>query len=466
MFNMTSETILFVLVSYLISCILAIIFPFGIIFLPFSIYIISPILSLRFAVISFTALVNNQYTLIGLAHKVDTYSFQIAYIAGFLFYFVVFVLFSKVLRPKLSKSLLFLIILFTISFIKSFPNFSRAAIIFFNVMGGFLSLFLILNSSLKKKGKYYLEILLKDFFALTIIITFLSILVVIIDLPFNLWFLKFHAKYLDLYRGEHNNFLMNIANAYITSVGPIENWIRYTPLLNDPIRSAYWYLYILYFIYFYIRPNIQNLFPKLLMLFISLSFLLVCLSKGALSLLVYTMLFAFLFKRGMYKISLLLFLVILLFSIVLSTVIKSSAAIHVMGLLLPFKQNLDLRYFIGNKLALAGNMGRIPGESWIEAVERGAESLVGTYMYSVGLVGVLLYLKIHWNTIKLKLKERKYPLAALLTGSLIITFLQEGHYNIMQVFPLLMVSLLLDFKRRSYESDYGIYKTPNTKIIC
>jgi NAD/NADP transhydrogenase beta subunit len=126
----------------------------------------------------------------------------------------------------------------------------------------------------------------------------------------------------------------------------------------------------------------------------------------------------------------------------------------VLGLLLPFKADINMHYFIGNNFFQAGNMGRIDGEHWMDSVARGAESLVGTYMYAYGLIGVLVYITIHYKTIKILNKKKISIVAAILTVGLFVSFLQEGQYNVLQVFSMYLLAFFLIGRKKLKEKIY------------
>jgi len=88
-------------------------------------------------------------------------------------------------------------------------------------------------------------------------------------------------------------------------------------------------------------------------------------------------------------------------------------------------------------------MGRINDEHWMDSVARGAESLVGTYMYAYGLLGVILYILISYKIIRLLNKYELHLVASIITVSLFVSFLQEGQYNVMQVFSMYLTIFFL-----------------------
>jgi len=189
---------------------------------------------------------------------------------------------------------------------------------------------------------------------------------------------------------------------------------------------------------FNINKNIKILLVSILWVF-----LINCWSKGAFLSIFFILIFYFLYQYKYYKFSIIFFISITALFIYLSGILKTSAVIHVLGLLSPFQSEINIHYFFGNDFFQAGNMGRLDEENWMESVKRGAESLVGTYMYAYGLVGVFLYMLIHYSTIRFLNQQRMYLVASLITVGLFVSFLQEGQYNVLQVYSLYLLVFFL-----------------------
>jgi len=432
-----------VFIIYVFTFILTSIMPISVLILIFAFALKDTFLALRIAIISIIALINNQFVLSAITDSFFNQTKLHVYVIGILFYLIIFLLIKLFSKRKFTKALKLFIFITILIFFMSYQNFFKSIQFLFNVVGGFLGLFILINSIIKdfnidNISKF--KILEKDYFYIIVVILLLSFAIIIIDLNTNFSYLNMQAQALSSLRGDGEMKLIgNIPAQYTTGFLGIDFLVRYTSLINDPLRGAYWYLYLsLFLIGFKV-----NQYIKILMLFILGIFLLNCWSKGVFISIFFISIFYILYKYKFYKFSLLVFIFITVLFIYLSGILKSSAVIHVLGLLLPFKEDMNLNYFIGNNFFEAGNMGRIDGEHWMDSVARGAESLVGTYMYAYGLVGVSIYMFIHYQTINILNEYKHYLVAAVITIGLFISFLQEGQYNVLQVFSIYMLIFFL-----------------------
>lgn len=433
----------FVSVMYILLYVLSILIPFSLFIIVLFTFFYNRFLCLRISIVGLVMLVNNQFVLDGLTQDIYGFGKFNVYQAGLLFYIVVFSLiyhFSRISFSFLIRIfLLHLSVLMVFYILHIFESF----LFLFNVLGGFLALFTLLYclSTTVKSDKYrHFQVLKFDFFYIIIFIIIASFFITVIDICTDFILLKYQANSISNYRGGGEVLFVNgFPKIYTTGFGNYNFLLRYTPLINDPIRAAFWYISFIIFI-----GSISfNIFQKILVQFILIILLLSCFSKGGILFLTLTFIFYFFYKRNHMIASYLFFINLLGIMIYLSFFLKSSAIIHVLGLLEPFKSSLNLNYFFGHGLYEAGNMGRKLDEYWFDSIKRGAESLVGTYFYAFGVLGVLTVIRIHYTTIKKLIFQNYFIIAAIITSSLFVAFLQEGHYNIFQIYPFIMVIFFL-----------------------
>jgi len=306
-------------------------------------------LALRIAIISTVALMNNQFVLSAITNYFYEQKSLHIYAIELLFYFSAIGLlkfFSK--KITLIKELKLFLLLTIIIFFMSYQDFFKAVQFSFNVVGGFLMLFILLNSLLKEFNYNNIEkfnILEKDLFHLILLIVILSLAIIYIDLNSDFMYLITQAQALSSFRGDGElEFLHGIPVQYTTGFLDIDFLIRYTSLINDPVRAAYWYFYLsLFLVSFKININI-----KIIILFILFVFLVACWSKGVFISIFLISIFYAMYRYRLYKFSIFFFIFVTVLFIYLSTILKSSAAVHVLGLMLPFQANIDINYFFGN----------------------------------------------------------------------------------------------------------------------
>ena len=380
-----------------------------------------------------------------------------------LFYYIIIGLIIKFSKFRLTVELKYFLLLTLIIFLSSYQNLSKSILFLINVVGGFLLFFILQSSFLQYfnyKNIYLFKILERDFFNIILITLFLSISITFIDLTNNFEYLRMQATSLAHFRGDGEVVLLHgFPKQYTTAFLNFDFLLRYTPLINDPVRAANWYLYFGIFLFYF---KINKYF-KILLLIILFTFYITCWSKGAFISAILIALFYNLYKYKLYKLAIFIFISLTMIFIILSGILKSSAVIHVMGLLLPFQSNIDIHYFLGNDFYQAGNMGRIASENWTESVKRGAESLVGTYMYAYGLIGILFYMLIHYRTINKLILQGYIIIASLITVTLFVSFLQEGTYNLSQVYMLIILSFFLigNLYIKKYSYRKVIYENTN-----
>jgi hypothetical protein len=454
--NSSSTNFAFVFIVYIFTFALTAIMPISILLVVFAFALKNSFLALRIAIISTVALINNQFILSGITNYFYEQKSLHVYVIGILFYFILFWILKFFSKITFTKELKFFIFLTIIIFFMSYQNIFKSIQFLFNVVGGFLGLFILINALLKNFNYNNIQkfkTLEKDFFYIILLIMFLSFAIIIIDLTTNFAYLQAQAQALSSLRGDGEVKLLNgIPKQYTTGFLGLDFLVRYTSLINDPLRGAYWYLYLsLFLIGMEVNQNI-----KIIMIFILFLFLINCWSKGVMLSMFFISIFYFLYRYKLYKFSIIFFISIIILFIYLSGILKTSAVIHVLGLLLPFQSDININYFLGHDFFQAGNMGRIDGEHWMDSVARGAESLVGTYMYAYGILGVFLYMKIHYKTIKLLNRFKMYLVASIITVGLFVSFLQEGQYNVLQVFSMYLLIFFLigrnKFKDKSYDN--------------
>lgn len=441
-----------VLFVYIFSYFSTILMPFAMILFVTIVALKNYFLSLRVAIIATVVLINNQFIISDFLNTIYEQPKLHMYTIVLLFYYVVIGLIFKFSKFRLTKELKYFLFLTLIVFLSSYQNVSKSILFLINVVGGFIMLFIMINSFSKffnYKNIHLFKVLEKDYFYIVLITLIFSLSITFIDLTNDFEYLRIQAESLAHFRGKGEVVLLHgFPKQYTTAFLNFDFLLRYTPFINDPVRAANWYLYFgIFLLYFKFNSFIKFLFLSILFVFF-----ISCWSKGAFISVFLISLFYLLYKYKLYKLAILLFVTITTIFIILSGILKSSAVIHVMGLLLPFKANIDIHYFFGNDFFQAGNMGRIDFENWTESVKRGAESLVGTYMYAYGLLGVFIYMLIHYKTIKLLNHKKIYIVASIITVSLFISFLQEGQYNLLQVYSMCMVLFFLMVKIKLKEN--------------
>ncbi|ADY29185.1 hypothetical protein [Cellulophaga lytica] len=438
---------LFVSLVYIAVYILTIIIPFSPLIIILVLLNYNKKLALRVSIIALVAILNNQFVISNLSVSLYGLGKLHIYQAGILFYLIIVLLITIFSRFKLINTLKLFGCYVVVFFLLYYSNIIKSILFSFNVFGGFFMFFLLLSCLInyrKKDLKVYYDQLTFDFFYLIFFILIASILISLIDLSTNFYLLKYQATAVSNFRGSNENilFVNGFPKIYVTGFGNYDFILRYTPLVNDPVRAGYWYVCFIMFILFIIR----KITIKLFLLPILLVLLVLTWSKGAIIFIVLIGVYYFLFKKKMQNTAYLFFIGTLSLMIYLSGILKTSAAIHVLGLKIPFEQSFGLRYLFGNGLHKAGNMGRLEGEHWMESVSRGAESLVGTYFYAFGLIGFLLYSRLHIIYIKKFNSNGFFVVSSILISSFFISFLQEGQYNVFQIFPFLLFSFFVIFK--------------------
>lgn len=441
--NSSVNNFAFVFIVYIVAFGLTVLSPLSVLFLIFAFAMKDTFLALRIAIISTVALINNQFVISSVTSYFYEQKSLHIYAIGILFYFIVFNIIRLFSQITLTKELKIFIFLVVLAFLMSYSNIFGSVKFVLNVIGGFLGFFLLVNTLIKKFNYCNLNkfaILERDFFFIVVTILLLSFAIIVVDIVSDFEYLKMQAQALSSFRGHGEvKLLHGIPRQYTTGFFNIDFIIRYTSLINDPLRGAYWYLYLSLFL---IGVKV-NEYIKTVMILILFLFLISCWSKGAFLSMFFITIFYFLYRYKYYKFAIFFFVMITLLFIYLSGILKTSAAVHVLGLLLPFKADIDFHYFFGNNLFQAGNMGKLESDSWMDLVKRGAESLVGTYMYALGLTGVAIYLKIHYETIKILNRNKIYILASIVTVGAFVSFLQEGQYNVLQVFSLCILAFFL-----------------------
>lgn len=269
------------------------------------------------------------------------------------------------------------------------------------------------------------------------LVVFSMIIYTIADLVSSFEMYRFSSINLAATRGEEIAYLTNgIPVNFQTSILGME-FMRYMGFIADPLRSAYFGIFLILF-------GLQGktgVLRSLVYMIVGLVFVVTVLSKGAILTLFCVITFWFLLNYKLY--AAFIASTILLFSCTLFLAADTSTSgwIHLSGLIGPFTFLSGPEFLYGDKLYLAGNMGRILGEPWTESVLRGAESLIGTYMYSFGIIGVSISIMMHIKMIIVNILDQNNAIASFVTSSLIIIFLQEGHYNSSQAF-LFSISLI------------------------
>lgn len=450
------NSFLFVLISYFLSIFFSFLNPFFVILIVLLICSINFILCLRFSVIACFAMINNQYTIIGMSINYIGYSSYINYIfagcVAILFFFIVFSFVYSFVKLYISKNIIYFIVVSLFMFVVNTNHVFKSIQFFVNILSGLLLYSILIESALKNIKKTYCNdfyILRMDFLSLLLLIIILNLVIFTIDIVNDFEYLRFHGEYLAYNRGNGEIvYVKNIPKQYVTAVFNSDFIIRYTGILNDPIRSGYFYLYSFLFL-LTIRFNFNI---KVIFLFFYFLFFIFCFSKSVLLYLCCFFIFYIAYSKNFFTISFIIFISIIALVLILAFELKSSGVTHAYGLILPFMGKFDFYYFLGHGVHESGNMGRIANEALYDSLSKGAESLIGTYMYGYGLVGIFMLCSLFLSIIKIANNKGCYFVSSIITSSLIISLLQEGHYNIMTIYTCLIVSFYYILYKRLNEN--------------
>lgn len=447
--NQIVESLFLVFFIYLLVLTVGSFFSFILFFIILALSFYSNFLALRIAIPMLVFLIANQFLIQKISEDISLFSSSNVYTSGGLFYLIIFLIIKIFSRFTFDKFSFIFLIPFLFSFLNSLNNISGAMLFSLNVFGGFFLLFYLIGCLLKYVNKGNInkfKILEYDFHVIIFFIFIFSILYMLYDYATNFSLFKYYVESIETLRGEAADKIDGIPRQFWTAVFNFDYVLRYTPFINDPIRSAYWCMYIFLFV---VSTKLLSVFSKGSIALIYLILFVMCWSKGVyISFLLITG-FYFLLKNKFYKIVIFLTVLITSINIYLSTILKTSGIIHVAGLMEPFKVSVNINYFLGNDLYQAGNMGRLEDEFWSDSVVRGAESLVGTYMYAFGLIGVILFIAMHFYIVRKMYNEKLYLLSCILLVALSVSFLQEGQYNIFQSFIVALVMFFSIYKAKS-----------------
>lgn len=447
--NQIVESFFLVLFVYFLVLTLGSFFSFLLFFTVLILSFYSSFLALRISIPVLIFLIANQFLIQKISEDISLFGNSNVYTSGGLFYLVIFLIIKVFSKFKFDKFSLLFLIPFLFAFVNSLNNLSGAILFSLNVFGGFFLLFYMINCLLnyvnkEKIGQF--KILEYDFHAVIFFIFIFSILYMLYDYTTDFSLFKYYVESIETLRGEAEDKIEGIPRQFWTAVFNFDYVLRYTPFINDPIRSAYWCMYIFLFV---VTTKLFSTLSKWSISVIYLILFIMCWSKGVYISFLLISGFFFLLKNQFYKLVIFLFVLITSINIYLSTILKTSGIIHVAGLMEPFKVPININYFLGNDLYQAGNMGRLEDEFWSDSVIRGAESLVGTYMYAFGLIGVLLFFIMHFYVIRKMYNEKLYILACILLVALSVSFLQEGQYNIFQSFIIVLIMFFTIYKSKT-----------------
>lgn len=446
--NQIVESLFLVFFIYFLVLTIGSFFSFLLFFIILILSFYSSFLALRIAIPVLIFLIANQFLIQKISEDISLFGSSNVYTSGGLFYLIIFLIIKIFSKFTFDKFSLVFLIPFLASLLNSLSNISGAMLFSLNVFGGFFLLFYMLNCLLcyvNKDSVDKFKILEYDFHIIIFFIFIFSMLYMLYDYATNFSLFKYYVESIEVLRGEAEDKIDGIPRQFWTAVFNFDYVLRYTPFINDPIRSAYWCMYIFLFV---ISTKLLSVFSRRSIALIYLILFIMCWSKGVyISFLLITG-FYFLLKNKFYKVVLFLTVLITAINIYLSTILKTSGIIHVAGLMEPFKVPVNIHYLIGNDLYQAGNMGRLEDEFWSDSVVRGAESLVGTYMYAFGLVGVVLFITMHLYVVRKMYNEKLYLLSCILLVALSVSFLQEGQYNIFQSFIIVLIMFFTIYKAK------------------
>jgi hypothetical protein len=347
-------------------------------------------------------------------------------------YIIAFVYINIFDKIKINISILILIFLTSISFLKSsdlFTGLKYLLNVYFPLIISFI--FLLNLSNIKINPLLYKYN--KLFFNIICLIIFVNIYFIILHI-FS--FINLNEFYFivgnELRGGSEGNFRTIIFNMQIE---------RFSGIFADPILAGYFFVSI----FFYFLLFVKNQYLKFFLLLIIASLIALTISKASYLMLLLGFISYIIYKTKLRK-SFKIFTIIILYGFTLLFAIlralkdgiTDSSAIHVLGLTLPFANSLGLNYIFGHDLGSGGNMG-----GW---VQQGAESFVGLLMYNTGLIGVFIYIYLIFHTVKYTVSVKSIVNFYVLIVWLPVmwaSFLQENSFNMSFTIPRLILLIFI-----------------------
>lgn len=324
-----------------------------------------------------------------------------------------------------------------LAFIRSVDAPIKSIVFIGNLLVPFLLIYIFVTSKLRsgidKEKIKSMTMLLMD------LVVFWIALYSLIDLitSFNLY--RFSSINLSAVRSNEIEYLPNkIPVNFHTSILGMD-FLRYMGFIGDPLRSAYFGMFLSLLGFQYQTSSLR----KIVYVTVGLALMFSVLSKGAFLTFFCVITFWVLLNYKQHTAFVISVILAFATTLFLATDTSTSGFIHLSGLIGPFISLSGTEFLLGDKLYLAGNMGRVAGEAWTESVLRGAESLIGTYMYAFGIIGVTIFIAMHIKMIVVNVLDQNNVVAAFIAGSLIVVFLQEGHYNSSQAFLFALFLTLL-----------------------